>query len=148
MKKFHFSLAKLLALRHQETEQAKRSLAAVLATEALARDRLQEAEFRLQERSNRAVAGGFVVETYRQDRNWIRFLHGEVLKAEHAVREAEAETARFRQLLLVARQRERILEKLRERRLEAYQLELLQEEQRELDERGSRALKNQRFGSD
>jgi flagellar FliJ protein len=148
MKKFHFPLAKLLALRHQETEQAKRSLAAVLATEALARDRLQEAEFRLQERTNRAAAGGFVVETYRQDRDWIRFLQGEVLKSEHAVREAEAETARFRQLLLVARQRERILEKLRERRLEAYQLELLQEEQRELDERGSRALKNQRFGSD
>jgi flagellar FliJ protein len=148
MKKFHFSLQKLLALRHQETEQAKRTLAAALATESLARDRLQDAELRLQERTARAVAGGFVVETYRQDRDWIRFLQGEVEKTAQALRAAEAETARFRQFLLVARQRERILEKLRERRVEVYQLELLQEEQRELDERGGRALKNQRYGSD
>jgi flagellar FliJ protein len=148
MKKFHFSLAKLLALRHQETEQAKRTLAAALATEALARDRLQDAQNRVAERTARAAGGSLSVAAYREDREWIRFLHGEVDKAVQAVQAAEAETARFRQSLLVARQRERILEKLRERRLEAYQLEVLQEEQRELDERGSRALKNQRFGSD
>lgn len=146
MKRFQFSLQKLLGLRHQETEQAKRNLAAALATEALAKDRLEQAQDRLAERVALAAAGGYSVAAYRQDREWIRFLQGEALRAEANLREAEAETARLRQLLLEARQRERILEKLRERRLEAYQLEALLEEQRELDERG--ALKNRNFGSD
>ncbi|HLO01849.1 MAG TPA: flagellar export protein FliJ [Symbiobacteriaceae bacterium] len=136
MKKFQFSLQKLLGLRHQETEQAKRSLAAALAAEAMAQDRLEQAQSRLAERIALAAAGGYSVASYRQDREWIRFLQGEVEKAEQHLQEAQAETARLRQLLLVARQRERILEKLRERRLEAYQLEVLLEEQRELDERG------------
>lgn len=136
MKKFQFSLQKLLGLRHQETEQAKRNLAGALAAEAMARDRVEQAESRLAERVARAASGGYSVAAYRQDREWIRFLQGEVERAEAHLREAEAETARLRQLLLVARQRERILEKLRERRLEAYQLEALLEEQRELDERG------------
>lgn len=136
MKRFQFSLQKLLGLRHQETEQAKRNLAAALATEAMAKDRLEQAQARLAERVALAAAGAYSVATYRQDRDWIRFLQGEVERAEENLREAEAETARLRQLLLGARQRERILEKLRERRLETYQLEALQAEQRELDERG------------
>lgn len=136
MKRFQFSLQKLLGLRHQETEQAKRNLAAALASEAMAKDRLEQAQSRLAERVALAAAGGQSVAAYRQDREWIRFLQGEVERAEAHLHEAEAETARLRQLLLVARQRERILEKLRERRLEAYQLEALLEEQRELDERG------------
>lgn len=136
MKRFQFALQKLLGLRHQETEQAKRSLAAALATEAMAKDRLEQERARLAERVALATAGAHSVATYRQDRDWIRFLHGEVERAEQLLHQAEAETARLRQRLLEARQRERILEKLRERRLEAYQLEALLAEQRELDERG------------
>lgn len=136
MKRFQFSLQKLLGLRHQETEQAKRNLAGALAAEAMAKDRLEQTQARLAERVAQAAIAAYSVATYRQDRDWIRFLQGEVERAEQYLREAEAETARLRQLLLVARQRERILEKLRERRLEAYQLEALQAEQRELDERG------------
>lgn len=136
MKRFQFSLQRLLGLRHQETEQAKRHLAGALAAEAMAQHRLAEAEGRLAERTAQSAAGGLRVAEYRQSRDWIRFLQGEVLRAEGELQEAQAETARLRQALLHARQRERILEKLRERRFEAYQQELLQAEQRELDERG------------
>jgi flagellar FliJ protein len=136
MKRFQFPLQKLLGLRHQETEQAKRNLAGALATEALAKDRLEQAQARLNERTARIAAGGYSVAAYRQDREWIRFLQGEVASAAQHLREAQTETERLRQVLLVARQRERILEKLRERRLEAYRMEVQLEEQRELDERG------------
>jgi flagellar FliJ protein len=151
MKKFQFPLQKLLGLRHQETEQAKRALAAALAAEGMARDRLLDAQSRLAERLKTwaAAQGGIQVGAYRTERSWIEYLQGEVDRAQAALQAAEAETAIRRDQLLQARQRERVLEKLRERRLEAYNLEALQDEQRELDERGARtALKKASLGSD
>ena len=141
MKRFRFSLEKVLRLRSQETEQAKRALAVALAHEARARQTAAEAHATLRDRTAEATArerAGLTAYEFGSLRTFLAHLHSEAVAADGAVVQAEERTQRQRMALLVARRRERAMEKLKERRLEQYQLEALREEQKELDEYGNR----------
>jgi flagellar FliJ protein len=145
VKRFRFSLEKVLRLRAQETEQAKRALAQAMGAEAAAAEALSEARETLQHRTAEATAqerAGLVAAEFGALRNYLIFLQRQVEAAEAALGAAKALTQQRRLELLRARRRERALEKLRERRFAQYQLEAMREEQKELDEYGSRQTLN------
>ncbi|HWI62414.1 MAG TPA: flagellar export protein FliJ [Symbiobacteriaceae bacterium] len=145
MKRFRFSLEKVLRLRSQETEQAKRALGAALAAEAAARAAADEIRDALRQRTDEATVrerGGMTAFEFASMRTYVIFLQKQLEGALAALAEAMAVTQRRRLELLAVRRRERALEKLRERRVDQYRLESLQEEQKELDEYGSRQTLN------
>jgi flagellar protein FliJ len=141
VKRFQFGLEKVLRLRSQETEQAKRALARAIAGEAQAREAAEAALALLRERTAMAGAreqAGMAAYDFGAQRTYLAFLQKQVVQANEAVLAAEERTRQRRLALLDTRRRERALEKLKERRLEQYQLESLREEQKELDEYGIR----------
>ncbi|HYF78518.1 MAG TPA: flagellar export protein FliJ [Symbiobacteriaceae bacterium] len=145
MKRFRFSLERVLRLRGQETEQAKRELGRALAAEAQARAAVAEARSELVRRTDEAgqrERSGLTAYEFASLRTYVTFLQRQLEATELRLTEAVDETQRRRLALLGARRKERALEKLRERRLEQYQLESLQQEQKELDEYGSRQTLN------
>ncbi|MDF2629975.1 MAG: Flagellar FliJ protein [Symbiobacteriaceae bacterium] len=145
MKRFRFSLERVLRLRSQETEQVKRALGKAVAAEATARGLVSEARAELVRRTEEAgqrERSGLTAFEFASLRTFVTFLQRQLEAAELRLADAVAETQRRRLALLGARRKERALEKLRERRLEQYQLEALQQEQKELDEYGSRQTLN------
>ena len=141
MKRFRFSLEKVLKLRTQEQEQAKRALAQAMAVEASARQALEDVRARLQQRASEAGAlerAGLSVFEFANFRHYVAFLQGEEKRYAEELARAEQMTQKRRLALLEARRREKALEKLKERRLEQYQQESLRHEQKELDEYGNR----------
>lgn len=145
MKRFEFRLQKVLNLRSQQTDQARRALALAIAMEAEAERALQRARNQLQHRLSdlhsreRTGLTGF---EFGNLRTHIRLLQSGVAAAEADLARACELTARRRAELLEARRKERALEKLRERRLETYTQEALREEQKELDAFGDRLALN------
>lgn len=141
MKRFAFRLEKLLRLRSQQTDQAKRAFGVALAQEAEAERALLEARetlaARLAQVGQRERAGLSAFE-FGNLRSYVKFLDRQVEEAAGRLATAREQTAVRRAQLLEARRRERALEKLKERRQEAYTLEALREEQKELDEFGDR----------
>lgn len=137
MKRFAFRLEKLLRLRTQQTDQAKRTLAIASAEEAAAGRLLAGAQetltARLAEVGQKERAGLSACE-FASRRTYVKYLNRRVEEAQVALDGARERTAQRRQALLEARRRQRALEKLKERRREAYDLEALREEQKELDE--------------
>jgi flagellar FliJ protein len=145
VKRFRFSLERVLRLRSQETEQVKRALGKAVAAEATARGLVSEARAELVRRTEEAgqrERSGLTAFEFASLRTFVTFLQRQLEAAELRLADAVAETQRRRLALLGARRKERALEKLRERRLEQYQLEALQQEQKELDEYGSRQTLN------
>lgn len=141
MKRFQFSLQRVLRLRSQETDQAKRTLAFRLAMEEEARRAWEEARTRLLERTQDAQEReqrGMTAFDFAATRGYLSLLQRELAIASSRLAEAEAETAARREELLGARRREKVLEKLREARKAAYDLEVIREAQKELDEYGNR----------
>lgn len=131
----------MLRLRSQETEQAKRALGQALAAEATARADAAAARERLARRTGEAAERerqGMTAFEFATHRTHLVFLQRQVEAAEATLAAAITLTQKRRLALLAARRREKALEKLRERRLEQYRLESLQQEQKELDEYGSR----------
>lgn len=142
MQRFRFALEKVMRLRAQETDVAKRALGEALQAEMAARQALAEA---LERRSratldavNRETAGGIAAHEFASVRTHLSFLGKQVDEARRLLAGAEEATRQRRVALLEARRREKVLEKLREHRLEQYQAELLREEQKEFDEYGNR----------
>lgn len=145
MKRFRFSLERVLRLRGQETEQAKRELGKALAAEAAARAAAAEARTELAHRTDEAgqrERTGLTAYEFASLRTYVTFLQRQLEAAEVRLAAAVGETQRRRLALLGARRKERALEKLRERRLEQYRLESLRQEQKELDEYGGRQTLN------
>lgn len=141
MKRFRFTLDKVLRLRSQEMEQAKRALGLAVAAENAARHAVLTAHEALTQRTEEArrlEASGLSAFAFGSLRAYLALLQRELEAAEAALLEARALTERRREELLKARRRERALERLKERRLEQYTLESLREEQKELDEYGNR----------
>lgn len=141
MKRFRFSLERVLRLRSQETEQAKRALGAAIAAEEAARQVAEAARFALVQSTAGVHArerAGLTPFEFGSLRLHIVALQRRLEAAEAELTGAQALTRQRRQELMVARKKERALEKLRERRLEQHTLESLREEQKELDEYGKR----------
>lgn len=141
MKRFRFSLEKVLRLRSQQMEQAKRALALAVLQESNARQAVQTVQAALAERT--AEAGqrescGLTAFEFAALRTWLQHLQKQLAQAEAELAAARERTRERRKDLLTARRKERALERLRERRLEQYNLEALREEQKEFDEYGNR----------
>jgi flagellar export protein FliJ len=141
MRRFRFVLAKLLKLRQGETEQAKRSLAGAIVKEGAARERLTAASVELTARIEKAVdieRDGLSAFGFGSLRSHLTYLQRAVDGAERDVTQAVLHTVDCRQTLLGTRQRERILDRLQEARLEEHNRVSLNDEQKELDEYGKR----------
>lgn len=141
MKRFQFRLQKVLSLRTQETDQARRALAVAIALEAEARRELQRASAALQSRLSQLQSQEFAGMSgfdFGNLRTHIRLLQSRVEAARAQLTALEERTALRRMGLLEARRKERALERLREKRLEAYTEESFKAEQKELDEFGDR----------
>lgn len=141
MKRFKFSLEKVLRLRSQETEQAKRALGRAMEAEEAARQSVESIASALAERITQMQArerAGLSAAEFGVMRHFLLFLQRELDQARGVLEAAQQVTQQRRLELLEARRRERALEKLKEHRLEGYLLESLREEQKELDEYANR----------
>ncbi len=142
MRRFQFPLEKVLRLRKQETERARRQLAFALAAEREAAQMARRArtavegriEMVLRQEDRTLTAAAFASQRAYLDR-----LRREAAEAEERLAAAREETGRARDVLLAARRWEQMLEKLRERRLESWRAEALREEQKGLDDLGGRS---------
>lgn len=138
--RFRFRLQKLLHLREQEVEAARRRLADCLARLQAARhgwDALREHRRHRQELAAAGERSGMDAATFAAWR-----LHlAQLLRAEEAaaaeVGAAEAAVAEARQELVARRRAALVLERLRDRRREQWQLELARRSQGEADELAS-----------
>lgn len=137
MKKFSFTLDRVLTIRQRLTDIARRALFEAQALEAEReriliglQDRLRIEQIELE----RKQADGILVAEFQDSRRFQEFLAREIDSAEADLSEARAQVQRRREGLVAARKQERVIEKLRERRLAEYQEYALREEQKELDE--------------
>lgn len=139
MRRFLFSLERLLRLRTQLVEQAKRSLAYALAMEEQAERESREAQecwrYGVME-SGRLEADGLRVYSFGSGRAYLRRLQREAHAASVRLRASQDETGRRREALLAARLEQRVLERLRAQRLTDHTALALGEEQKELDQFG------------
>lgn len=141
MKRFQFRLERVLNLRKQQTDQARRALAAAIAEEDVARRAVETAHALLNARLvdiRHKERQGLTAYDFGLQRHHVRVLQTELATAETGLAEAQAFTQHKRLELLAARRAERALERLRERRLEGYVAESFREEQKELDQFGDR----------
>ncbi len=137
MKRFRFRLQRLLEIRQQETKVALNNFArARLATRAAAM-RLEQAAARRAESAQRLLArrqGRMTVLEWRQSTE----LHEALVAAEWLAAEqlaaAQQEEERRRWELTEAERREKVLERLRDRRAAEFERAMLAAEQAEIDE--------------
>lgn len=143
MKKFRFRLETLLKFRKMQEEQAQIKLAE-------ATDRLRKAQELLNDlqntlalnldRLNDEQAGQPTIEKLKTFSYYIDKIKSEII----AQREQVAKETEYRQecliLLEAAIQQRKLVDNLRKKRLEQYNNELLQEEQKILDELGTQAF--------
>ncbi|CVK17656.1 flagellar export protein FliJ [Sporomusa sphaeroides] len=143
MKKFRFRLETLLKFRKMQEEQAQIKLAE-------AADRLRKAQELLNDlqntlalnldRLNDEQAGQPTIEKLKTFSYYIDKIKSEII----AQREQVAKATEYRQecltLLEAAIQQRKLVDNLRKKRLEQYNNELLQEEQKILDELGTQAF--------
>ncbi|MCL4515982.1 MAG: flagellar export protein FliJ [Firmicutes bacterium] len=140
MRKFVFNLEKVLDFRkHQEDEL---SIQLALLRERLRREEEFLEFLRVQYRQTQAQLrqtglGELAMEKILILRDFLAGLEIQILHQSQVVAQAAAETEECRLKLLEARQNYKILEKLRERDLAAYQSEVLRQEQALLDEIGA-----------
>lgn len=140
MRKFVFNLEKVLDFRkHQEDEL---SIQLALLKERLRREEEFLEFLRVQYRQTQAQLrqtglGELAMEKILILRDFLAGLEIQILHQSQVVAQAAAETEECRLKLLEARQNCKILEKLRERDLAAYQSEVLRQEQALLDEIGA-----------
>jgi flagellar export protein FliJ len=140
MRRFRFSLQKVLQLRTQLVEQAKRSLAYALAMEEQADRERREGLERLRcgvIEAGRLESEGLGAYGFGSGRAYLGRLQRESQAAGARLRAAQAETGRRREALLAARLQQRVLERLREQRLAEHTATAVEEEQKELDQFGA-----------
>lgn len=141
MKRFQFRLERLLNVRSQETDMARRALASAISEAELARRTQANASAavasRVSEVSHKEQSGMTVFE-FASLRTHVRALQKDLDQADANLSEANSHTHERRNQLIEARRGERVLERLKEKRLELYSREALAEEQKELDEFGDR----------
>ncbi len=137
MAPFRFRLDRVLKLRHQEVDAARRVLGAALAVQEEAARALAAVTGQIEVRMAVAAAQearGMTAAEFATSRRHITFLQRQAERAEQELAAAQAETARCRQVLVETRSREKVLDKLRERRLAQHGEETARVHQGFLDE--------------
>lgn len=137
MARFRFRLQRVLDLREQVVEARRVALAAALAREREVRQHLDALEGemgrRLQALAVREREGVTVAEL-APIRRYLEWLGQEREQAQTLLEAARAEVARRREELFRARQEARVLERLRERRLEQHRQDELRSELAQADD--------------
>lgn len=134
---FRFRLDKVLRLRHQEVEAARRELRAAQAAEQAAAGALAEIQAQMQARVTGAVtreARGLTALDFTAHRRHLAYLQQQADQAQQTLDAARVETARRRQALVALRRRERVLERLRDLRLAQHAEAVVRQDQGFLDE--------------
>lgn len=150
MKRFRFTLARVLAVALIRERQATQDFALALRQQRLAVEALNAAEDRrrsAQRRLEELTSGVIDVPSVLSTCEYIIAAGLEIEELTRRVAEATAVTESKRQALLVAMKNRKTLERLRERRLSEYRAEQLRSEQADIDEMAQRITKGgQRHG--
>jgi flagellar export protein FliJ len=137
MRPFKFRAEAALDLRRKYDEDARRALALARAATHTAGDVLSCALERI-ESSNRESAAAWqasgAIDRLIWQRNWMIALERDVDGARQALTDRESEERRAAEIAQHARMQVRVLERLRERALRAWQLEARRVEQKAIDE--------------
>jgi flagellar FliJ protein len=150
MKRFRFTLARVLAVAVIRERQATQDFALALRQQRLAVEALNAAEERrrsAQRRLEELTSGVIDVPAVLSTCEYIIASGLEIEEQTRRVAEATAVTESKRQALLVAMKNRKTLERLRERRLSEYHAEQLRSEQADIDEMAQRITEGgQRHG--
>lgn len=137
MKAFHFSLEKVLDHRVSVEQEAKRAYAekqkAVIQKEQVLTQMINEKTALMD--VNEMTLGRMQVQ-----HRYLTDLESGIHEMYQQVRQLNQEVEVALTAVVQAQQERKVVEKLREKKLEEYNYELLQEEQKQLDEMGSRSL--------
>jgi len=137
-KRFTFRFETMLKIRQQREDEQKRVVANRLRQIGRVRERMASLNRQITEEM-RAVrdgqeGGAIDIQQVMRHRHWLGHLHKGVLEAEARKRFLEARLAQERVVLLEAVKQRRILEKLKERRLQRHRVKEEKRETREADE--------------
>jgi flagellar protein FliJ len=136
MKKFTFRLDRILDLREKTEKEQARILRDAMVDEDARRRSLEEAEARLDRCAEQIVDASEAVTTAGTMQNLAMTIHaaaGQVEVAEVSHQNAEETVRTERDVFAAARKDRRIVERLREKRHEEWELEAGRVEQRTLD---------------
>ena len=137
MKKFQFGLDSVLDYRQQVLEGRQNEYAKALQKVQQQQDRLDDAQARYQELNRRfreEAALGISISDAQGFEMGLRVLEMEIARETKLLRELEAEAERLRARVLEAHQDAAILERLKEKKKDAYQKELQKQDERFIDE--------------
>lgn len=147
MRRFRFSLQRVLEVAALRERIATQAFAEALRRLAEERAGLQAAEARrrrAKEELERQTRGVIALTTVLFTTGFIKALTAEIAERRMRVAEAARTAEEKRQTLLVQMKARKALERLRERRLAEYQAEVLREEQRDIDELAQQISARQR----
>lgn len=141
MRRFTFRLQRVLDMKGQLVQEARRALGQALAAELRAHERLQAAQTQRQrhlELLAQQEVVGLSAQALANHRRYQDALLREETACLEALQAARARVQAAREGVVSRRQEERSLETLREHRWEEYQQEAQRLEQADMDERASR----------
>lgn len=147
MRKFQFRLQTLLKLRQIQEKQAKVALAEATNRFVNEKQILQELEKRLDksfELFRQEQKQNITVDMLKMFHDYFDTMKRTINQQRQAVAAAEQNRLKCLQALETAMQNLQLVEKFHEKRLEEYSIELLQEEQKLLDEIGLQIYSRQK----
>lgn len=147
MRKFQFRLQTLLKLRQIQEKQAKVALAEATNRFVSEKQILQEFEKRLDESFElfrQEQKQNITVDMLKMFHNYFDTMKGTINQQRQAVAAAEQNRLKCLQALETAMQNLQLVEKFHEKHLDEYSIELLQEEQKLLDEIGLQIYSRQK----
>lgn len=137
MKKFQFGLDSVLDYRQQVLEGRQNEYAKALQKVQEQQDRVDDAKARYQELNRRfreEAALGISISDAKGFEMGLRVLEMEIARETKLLRELEAQAEQLRARVLEAHQDAAILERLKEKKKDAYQKELQKQDERFIDE--------------
>lgn len=138
MKKFSFRLQKLLDIREAKEREVQNELSKVLAIQNLERMKQQNYMRRLEEQrakfNQRLTDGGYSFSDIMMYERFIEFSHRAIEVQQERVESMEPEIQKVRQKLIEASRERRVVEKLKERKINEYLYEANREIVKENDD--------------
>lgn len=137
MKKFQFGLDNVLGYRQQVLEGRQNEYAKVLKQVREQQERLDDAQARYQDLNRRfreEAALGLTIADAMGFENGLRVLEMEIAREANRLKELEAEAELHRGRVLQAHQDAAILERLKEKKKDAYQKAVQKQDEQFIDE--------------
>ncbi|MBU1701720.1 MAG: flagellar FliJ family protein [Candidatus Eisenbacteria bacterium] len=144
MKRFRFPLSGVQRVREEETKGEQRKLAHHHRVESQAREKLEDAkkaEGKGMETARRQLTQQDNAWEVHQGRRHLEDLQYQRRTAAQGVTDSEKRTGQARQEFQEAERREKILERLRDRRYSEFVRFILRDEQKEMDEFASQQFR-------